>query len=482
MTKNAPRLTVLLAWCASLACAGYLLFDLFRPLSVDDDGPVIGILAADNTILPEVMVWTLIASWGIHPFLWLGWLVWWRRASDPDRVTRIMNLASAVILLSPFAINGVVTLWSGWTALVLCVPTTALGLWMVHKMQRFRRIPWRVMLAVFLGGALLSTGFGATMNMLIVDFIPAYLNAAFPPETPIDMLELEYHKMTFVCFNAGVFEELGKAIPVALAVLWRRKYVDGIVSGIVLGAATGLGFNLIESVSYMGSATADGAGMQFWLRQTVGLMGAHTAFAALAGAGIGAATQLADRRLQQTAIICALLLACGSHALNDVGLRWFQQEVNSWSTVNQYVSLLVVQPGMLVILQGPLVVGYAILLRRGLREQAAGLAAELAAEAGTGLGAVTPPEIHPLLTPATRWWLRVILWRRHGWAARGNLSQLHRAQLDLAACRWHRSRGEWDPDDPALPDEQVLRAQIQIRKLRHAELLGPCLATAGASR
>lgn len=478
MTRPPLRATTKLAWLTVLPCGIYLLLDLARPMGYDeeDEAPLLSWLTGADLTLRRATLIGLAVACLAQPLIWfVGWL-WRRHSRQPDRVRKLVTVISSALLLFPLTFDVIAVIVIDRAAVALCLPTTMFALWGAHRLQYYRRMPWTMTVAAFLGGACLGTGLGALTNTLISDFAPYYLYAAFPPSTMADVVQIQHHTTTLVYLNAGILEELGKALPVALIVLWRRDRIDGLVSGLVLGAASGLGFNLVESATYMVSPSTDSAGMQFWLRQVVGVMGAHTAFAAVAGAGIGAATQLADHRLRRTAVTCCLLLACGGHALNDIALRWFNQEIRYWAWVSDNLNTLVIQPGMLLILQGPIVVVYVVLLRRGLRDQAAGLTAELTAEASTATGAITSNEIPVLMNPAVRRWLGLVIWRRHGWAARRNLIRLHTAQLDLAGHRWHCSRGDWRPGETITTQERALTTRIGQLKARHAELISPVRA------
>jgi RsiW-degrading membrane proteinase PrsW (M82 family) len=316
-------------------------------------------------------------------------------------------------------------------------------------------------------GAFVATGFGASMNIWVQEYGTAYFQGAG------NLLQVLHQVNTATFLSAGVFEELGKGTAIALVYLLLRRYLDGVVSGIVLGAAVGLGFNLTESIEYMTAFHGASAEFQYWVRQSVGIMGAHTAFSAMIGAGFGVARQLDQARLRRIAIGCGLLGACGGHFANDVILRWFAEVGHSWFTPNPTMDVLVVQPLVLAVLQGPFVVMYLLLLRRGLRSQAGGLAAELRAEESTRLGAVTDPEIPILLNPAKRFWLRATTLRRYGLPAYRALGRLQAAQYDLATQRWHRSRHE--TDDSAVPEEALRQ---RIRHLRTE--LGTAVTTAQA--
>src|SRR5438046_5367998 len=56
---------------------------------------------------------------------------------------------------------------------------------------------------------------------------------------------------TSLAFMAGILEELAKGVAVLLLFLVMRNEFDDVVDGIVYGAAVGLGFNYLESISYM---------------------------------------------------------------------------------------------------------------------------------------------------------------------------------------------------------------------------------------
>jgi hypothetical protein len=107
------------------------------------------------------------------------------------------------------------------------------------------------------------------------------------------------------------------------------------------------------------------------------------------------------------------------------------------------------------------------LVRRGLRTQLAGLTTELQGETGDPSAAITPPEVPILLDPRQRRALRVAAFRRHGSPAYRNLRRLHAAQLDLAAHRWHRARGESTDGHDHLT---ALRERVRHHKYQHAAL------------
>ncbi|WP_433223075.1 PrsW family intramembrane metalloprotease [Dactylosporangium sp. CS-047395] len=365
----------------------------------------------------------------VLPAVWLGLLLIRRvhREQYPGRILPVgVSVAGTAAVLVPLTIQPVINLGSQPLLLLACVPTTAFGLWTMFAVQRFRRVPMWLYLAVFAWGALVAAGLAGVLNELFVRYAAAY--AGLFTENPFDAA---LAARSLRGMHAGLVEELAKGAGVAIACLLLRRRIDGAVSGAVLGAAVGLGFNLNETVVYMTGA-GSGAGAQYWGRQILGLLAAHTTFSAVLGAAIGAAVQLRDPRLRRTAILCGVMAAAGGHALYNT---YSAVQGALLPAVSDTVQLLVVLPLSIVVLQGPLIVLQALLLRRGLRTQAAVLAAGLQAETADPSAAITPPEVPILLDPHKRRALRIAALRRYGIPAYRNLRRLHAAELALATER-----------------------------------------------
>ncbi|NYV73685.1 PrsW family glutamic-type intramembrane protease [Streptomyces sp. UH6] len=454
-----------------------MLIDLNRPeLTLLNDG---AFSVLDGQVhagpLGRLMVFGFPACWSLAALLGLVALVALAASGPSGRFIRNCKVALAVLLLLPFAAVAVavtnIFVSPGLSTLALlgCLPSTVLGVLAVHGAQRYRRMPLWLPLAAFGGGLVMGGGFGATTGIWLASHLPNYL------WTPgVGAAQLDYTVQTAVYVGAGVFEELGKGAAIAVLFLLFRRHFDGVVSGVVIGAATGLGFNYMESVLYITAGDGVYANLQYWLRQSLGLMAAHTAFTAAIGAGFGIARQLRTPSARRAVIACGFLAAISTHAANNLLLRYFQHEVSDWFPhVSDAVWVLAVFPIAILLLQGPLLVLYLLLLRRGLRGQAAGLAVELVAEAARGHGAVTWGELPALLNPARRFRVKVDVLRRGGGVrAYRRLARLHAAQLELGMHRWHASRDEVDPYDTR--DEARLRERVLRLKTDGAvPLLGP---------
>ncbi|WP_239342234.1 PrsW family intramembrane metalloprotease [Frankia sp. CiP3] len=425
-----------------------LLIDIARPHRRPEE-PLVSLLGTMWPTAPKVAFWLAIVGWLVAA----GIAIWSRMRGG----TPVLRLMIAAALLLPFTVYPVWTLFGHPAALIACLPTTGLALLAVYRLQRLRRVPLWLFLTVFGWGALIATGFGGSMNIWTMQYGAAYFGGG------MDLLRTMHNVYTMVFVSAGLFEELGKGTGVLLVYLLFRRYFDGVVSGVVLGAAVGLGFNLTESVEYITAFNGVSAEFQFWIRQSVGVMAAHTAFSAVLGAAFGVARQLDDVRLRRIAIGCGYVGSACAHFASNALLRWWgHAEPHGWKAHPSW-DVMLVQPLVLAVLQGPFVVLYMMLLRVGRRCDGTAIAIALRAEAASGFGAVTEPEIPVLLTPAKRLWLRVTMLRRYGWAGYTAVGQLQTAQFDLAA------RLAYGPGDG--PPESALRAGVFARRQRLATVV-----------
>lgn len=443
------RPVVGIAVLMSGAYAVYLLLNVLRPKLPME--PAVSIF--DDRLPPSVRVafWGVVTSWLVVPVVLLVAAVL-RRAGPASWRLEAVRLVVVAVLLLPFVTVPLATALGNPSLMLVCVPSTAFALWAVHRTQRYRRVPVRLLLSAFAWGAFVAGGLSFSLTLLLSG--SAY---SFVLQDDPDLPRATYRVLTALLINAGPVEELSKGAGIAMAYLMFRRHLDGVVAGVVLGAAVGLGFNFLETVDYMAQANGAAAEYQYWMRQSIGLLGAHTAFSALVGGGFGVARQLREPWRRRLAITSGLVVAVGSHTAANVLFFWFSQVKGSLVAPGGTLDILVLQPLLLVVLNGPLIAVSVFLIRRGLRSEQAGLAAALRAEAATGLGAVSPIEILVLLNPARRLWVGVMVLRRHGLRAWRRLRQVQAAQLDLAAELWHRARQDVDAGSG---DERALRDRV----------------------
>ncbi|GGZ21906.1 PrsW family intramembrane metalloprotease [Streptomyces nitrosporeus] len=355
-------------------------------------------------------------------------------------------------LLAPFTIMPLSVMAGNLPQMLLCLLPTPAALLLVHRVQLYRRMPGWLLVSGFGWGALIGGGFGLVMITWMQRSVPGYFMSG-SWERPLDGARELY---TLFPLHTAVVTEVGKAAGVAVLFLLFRRHIDGIVSGLVLGAAVALGYNFTETAYYLDLVNPDHHFTQLWDRQVVGLFTTHVAFTALAGAGIGAARWLPSRRDRLLTSGGGLLAAVGGHFETDVVLMRLDGH-RADRFADEALGLLVGIPAMTVIATGVFVTLCVLILRRGLRAQAAGLTDALITEVASGRGAVTEPEIGLLLSPRRRLLLELRVWRRDGMAGRRHLARLQQAQLDLATQRWHRRRAG---ADSFIPEEELLRGRV----------------------
>jgi RsiW-degrading membrane proteinase PrsW (M82 family) len=335
-----------------------------------------------------------------------------------------------------------------------CVPTTAFGLFVVRRIDRNEKEPWRLVLVAAAWGAIVAT----SLVIWGESFWESIAVRTLVPGHGLDASQ---------AFSAGLLEELGKGSAVLLLFLVMRNEFDDVVDGIVYGAAVGLGFNFMETITYMTNlyavftpehSGAVAAGFQWYARQVLGLFMGHATYTAFVGAGIGIARQLPNRGRKVAAIAAGFVVAIAAHFSWDAWLTFFPIANGVLGLVSVHLRTLV--------MTGPFTAGVIALLIMGLRNESAALGEQLRMEAAAGTGAVLPQEVEILTHPWRRFGERWrVLDRSGSIGAYIRLGRLQAAQLDLAMERWHRARREIDTP---LTAEDDLRRQILVLRRQAA--------------
>jgi RsiW-degrading membrane proteinase PrsW (M82 family) len=245
-------------------------------------------------------------------------------------------------------------------------------------------------------------------------------------------------------YVAPVVEETVKGLGVLLIFLFRRRYFDGVVDGIVYAATVAAGFAFTENILYFGRA-GEGLALVFVLRAVVSPF-AHVIFTACVGIALG----IASRRRSDVAVVVAfpigLSAAIGLHAL------W-----NASASLG--ASFLV----LYVLVQIPIflaAIGLALWLGR---QEAAVVRARLGEYAATGW--FTPYEVDMLSTGRGRRYARS--WaRRYGPTSARAMRSFQRHASDLAYYRQRQAIGRADLRSPG--DEAALLAALQHDRARFA--------------
>jgi RsiW-degrading membrane proteinase PrsW (M82 family) len=333
---------------------------------------------------------------------------------------------------------------------VACLPTTAFGLLALRAIDRNEKEPWRLVLVAAAWGAVVATS-------LVIWAESLWQTIAIRTLVPGPGLDVS------TAFSAGILEELAKGSAVVLLFLVMRNEFDDVVDGIIYGAAVGLGFNFMESVSYMTNLYAifapEGvgsyaAGFQWYARQVLGLFFGHATYTAFVGAGVGIARQLPDVRRKVIAIAAGFLVAIAAHFAWDAWLTLFPIEKSAVGIIEIHLRTL--------IMTGPFTAAVLALLFLGLHIESRALAEQFRKEAATGIGSITPEEVSILMNPWQRFRQRLRALRRGGLRAYFALARLQTAQIDLAMERWHRERQE--VETPLDAEEELRRRVLALRQ------------------
>jgi RsiW-degrading membrane proteinase PrsW (M82 family) len=331
-----------------------------------------------------------------------------------------------------------------------CLPTTAFGLFVIRRLDRNEKEPWRLVLVAAAWGAIVSTSL-----VVWAESVWGYFaTRSLVPGPALD---------ASIAYSAGLFEETSKGIAVLLLYLIMRDEFDDVVDGIVYGAAVGLGFNFMESLTYMTHLYAifqpEGVGLeaaaaQWYNRQVLGLFFGHAAYTALIGAGIGVARQLPRLRQRVLCILSGFLIAIAAHFAWDAWAQFYPISQTPFALVEIHLRTL--------FMEGPFVAVLLLLLAMGLHLEGSALRRQLTAEAQAGTGVVDPDEVPTLVSPWRRLRARLRSLGERGLRGYVRLARLQRAQLDLAMERWHRERNEID--EPLEAEEHLRQRVLALRE------------------
>jgi RsiW-degrading membrane proteinase PrsW (M82 family) len=330
-----------------------------------------------------------------------------------------------------------------------CLPTTALGLLVVRRMDRNEKEPWRLVMVAAAWGAIVATSLVVWGESLW----EASAQRSLVPGPGMD---------ASLAFMAGTLEEVAKGIAVVMLYLVMRNDFDDVVDGIVYGAAVGLGFNFMETITYMTNLYAifapEGiggfaAGFQWYARQVLGLFFGHATYTAFIGAGLGIARQLPSRKQKVFAVGSGFIVAIAAHFSWDAWLSFFPIENTLFGLVEMHLRTLV--------MTGPFAAGVIALLLFGIRYEGQNMLDQLRKEAANGQGAILPEEVSVLASPWQRLKQRLFALNTAGLKGYFKVSRLQTAQLDLAMERWHRERKEIDT--PLEAEDQLRQRVIGLR-------------------
>lgn len=372
------------------------------------------------------------------------------------RVRRLRRAATMLALgLAGWMWSTILLVWTGpgqHRAMAIAAVITTYGLLAVRRSQRYRKVPWGVLLGAFGWGVALMAVCGE-MNDAARELLTLAAPLSLSPGTTSNLLA------AFAAWD----EELAKGIGVVVIFLLCRDRVDDIVSGAAVGAVIGLGFNLVETVQYA-SPDRGLTDFQLWSRQALGVPLGHATFTALVGAAVGYAVSSPAEPVRRRAAVVAtgFALALLGHFAWDA--LAFSGRFDHYTSTDPHRQLFAVMPLLKLAVNGPFALVLAGAVFVGIRRQRNGMQMELAIEAHSERGAVRWSEAVGLLHPHRRLRARLRALRK-GWSCYREVARLQRAQVDLIMWRWRaRFAEELGSAHEDRLRERIVRARAEATR------------------
>ena len=306
---------------------------------------------------------------------------------------------------------------------------------LVFWIDRFEKEPLWMLMSAFIWGATAAAFLAFILNTLFaivaVSLVPAYA------------------KLATAIISAPIIEELAKGTALFVFYLWKKDEFDNVLDGIIYAAMVGLGFAMMENISYYGKAlVAGGLGgsiFTFILRGIVTPF-AHPLFTSMTGIGLGVA-RLARRGspLKFFAPLIGLGFAMSLHCLWNLSA--------SFGAVFFVAYVLVMVPALL---------GLVILIIISLRKEGQIVRQHLAWELQSGL--LDRPGYEALCTVGGRLGQSWRALTRGGFSAWRARTLFHEAASELAFHRWRTSRGIFPRYETPAAREAAYVQRFQLLK------------------
>ncbi|WP_067487549.1 PrsW family intramembrane metalloprotease [Actinomadura hibisca] len=342
----------------------------------------------------------------------------------------------ALVALGVDALYGGAGFWAGVVLAILPIPLLVA---LVLTLDRLEPEPPRALVFSFMWGAGVAVLGALVLNTLGLLYVT------------VPIFGEDKGHFVSATFGAPVIEESLKGAVLFGLLWWRRNEIDGFADGIIYAAMVGLGFAMMENVTYYMRAFDEGGAHQLqWVFILRGLVApfSHPIFTSMTGLGVAwAATH---RRGQ---VLAPLLGLAGAMVLHGL---W-----NGATTLGAGGLLTVYALDFVVLVV--LVVIVTVERKRTVRR----IETYLPGYAGTGL--VTPQDVRMLRTlpsrRAARRWARTVGGRPAARAmtdyqlAATELALLHkRAERGLAEPRWFAARRDALLNLMGLARQAFLRA------------------------
>lgn len=323
-------------------------------------------------------------------------------------------------------------------ALVLAFIPSLLYTLLVLWLDRNEREPVRLMMTVFLWGAVPAIALSILLEL--------WLGKPFSEVEPMLL-----HDMATTSLVAPAVEELAKGLALLVLFLLARREFDNVLDGVVYGAIIGFGFAMTENALYFiellnrGQAITERFGSVVFLRSLLfGLN--HAFYTAIMGAGFGLAAEATGKARQWRWVfpVLGILLAIAFHAMHNLGIALA-------AATQQSLALAIV---IVVNWGGVFLLLTIVLLAR--QEEQRWISAELWPEVGATL---TLADFEAVRSYGRRFTLWLEAWQQGGWRSAWRSSRQHRLLTKLA-CLKHRQHVQGDSPQLSAEIDRV-RGSLQ---------------------
>ncbi len=317
---------------------------------------------------------------------------------------------------------------------------------MLYKfLDRNGQIPYKNFFACFFWGATVACGFSVFVNTFLGSLAASLTN----PETGDVMT---------VCVIAPLFEESAKGLAVLVVFLILRDEFDNAVEGMLLGAASGLGFAVVENCTYFTRFLLEGGVdviliMGTYRMFTVAFIG-HPVYTSMTGLGLGLARELGKSPVRFVTPVVGWALAAFFHSLWNTSGKVIMPALFEGHEILGMIALAVFIGG------GTLFFFFCVLIFALVKERRV-LVRYLKDEVDHGF--IEADELTGFSSLFGR--EKFVL----GGLGKGTYKlrkELRRAQLELAFRKWHLEQG--DAVKGTVVDADLLDARTRIRDARNA--------------
>ena len=217
---------------------------------------------------------------------------------------------------------------------VAFLPSLAFLMW-IRSTDRISRERWSPLLRTFFFGAIFAVVIALALEMAAT----AFMTHALVREYELLTDDPTLLSFLLVVVIAPVFEELAKASGVARA----RGAMGRAQSGLVFGAAAGLGFAATENLLYESSALFEGGVQSFILVATIRSLSSalmHASATAVSGYGIGRG--VFEKRSWIPFYLLAVIMHSSFNLFASFGMI-FEEELGPWaSTIGLVAAFMLV--------------------------------------------------------------------------------------------------------------------------------------------